>query len=138
MSPSRTSPTNRYAFASAAGPRKSGSDSIELHSDTQQPHMMQSDSLEISALCAGVTRHSRSGGSTSELSSHGLTDVHLVPERRHVDDQVLDHRQVAHRRDGDVWPASTNGFMAVLQASTAPPSMRMPHEPQTAIRHDLR
>ena len=48
MSPSRTSPTKRYAFASAAGPRKSGSDSIELHSETQQPHMMQSDSLAIS------------------------------------------------------------------------------------------
>ena len=36
------------------------------------------------------------------------------------------------------WPRSTSGFMAVLQASTAPPSMRMPHEPQTAMRHDLR
>ena len=36
------------------------------------------------------------------------------------------------------WPASTSGFIAVLQASTAPPSMRMPHEPQTAMRHDLR
>ena len=36
------------------------------------------------------------------------------------------------------WPASTNGFIAVLQASTAPPSIRIPHDPQTAIRHDLR
>ena len=35
-------------------------------------------------------------------------------------------------------PRSTSGFMAVLQASTAPPSMRMPQEPQTAMRHDLR
>ena len=35
-------------------------------------------------------------------------------------------------------PRSTSGFMAVLQASTAPPSMRMPHDPHTAMRHDLR
>ncbi len=34
-------------MASAAGPRKSGSDSIELHSETQQPQLMQSDSLWI-------------------------------------------------------------------------------------------
>ena len=36
------------------------------------------------------------------------------------------------------WPASANGAIGVLQASTAAPSMRMPHEPQTAMRHDLR
>jgi fimbrial isopeptide formation D2 family protein/uncharacterized repeat protein (TIGR01451 family) len=42
---SRASPTKRKPFASAAGPRKSGSASIELHSETQQPHMTQSDSL---------------------------------------------------------------------------------------------
>ena len=35
-------------------------------------------------------------------------------------------------------PLSANGVIGVLQASTAAPSMRMPHEPQTAIRHDLR
>ncbi len=35
-------------------------------------------------------------------------------------------------------PASTSGRIAVLQASTAAPSMRMPQEPQTAIRQDLR
>ena len=37
-----------------------------------------------------------------------------------------------------VWPASTNFFIGVLQASAAPPSTRMPHEPQTAMRQDLR
>jgi len=36
------------------------------------------------------------------------------------------------------WPSSTSGLTGVLHASTAAPSMRMPHEPQTAIRHDLR
>ncbi len=36
------------------------------------------------------------------------------------------------------WPASTNGFIDVLQPSTAPPSTRMPHEPQTAMRQLLR
>jgi hypothetical protein len=42
---SRGSPTNRMPFASAWGPRNSGEDSIELHSETQQPQLMQSDSL---------------------------------------------------------------------------------------------
>ena len=35
-------------------------------------------------------------------------------------------------------PASTTGRIGVLQASTAAPSMRMPQEPHTAIRQDLR
>ena len=61
---SRGSPTNRKPFASAAGPRNSGSDSIELHSDTQQPHMMQSDSLWIGFICSWENVHSRSGGSS--------------------------------------------------------------------------
>ena len=36
------------------------------------------------------------------------------------------------------WPASTIGFIRSLQASTARPSMRMPHEPQIIIRQLLR
>jgi hypothetical protein len=35
-------------------------------------------------------------------------------------------------------PDSTIGFIGVLQASTAAPFMRMPHDPHTAIRQDLR
>ena len=39
---SRGSATNRYAFASAAGPRKFESTSSTVQSETQAPHMMQS------------------------------------------------------------------------------------------------
>ena len=61
---SRGSPTKRIPFASAAGPRKSGSASIELHSETQQPHMMQSDSLWIVSIRSCETMFSFSPGST--------------------------------------------------------------------------
>ena len=135
---SRTSPTKRAALASAAGPRKSGSASIELHSETQQPHRMQSASFMIWSSSSCWTRHSLTGGSASGVVQVRLDRPDLVPERLHVDDQVLDHRQVAHRRDRPArGPASTSGFIGVLQASTAPPSMRMPHEPQTAMRQRL-
>ncbi len=125
------------ALASAAGPRKSGSASIELHSETQHPHWMQSASFMIRSSSSCWTRHSLTGGSVVLLEL-GLHRPELLPERLHVDDQVLDHRQVAHRRDHRTWPDSTSGAIGVLQASTAAPSMRIPHEPHTAIRQLLR
>ena len=36
------------------------------------------------------------------------------------------------------WPDSTIGRICVLQASTAAPSMRIPHEPQIIIRQLFR
>jgi hypothetical protein len=36
------------------------------------------------------------------------------------------------------WPAFAMSYIRVLQASTAAPSMRMPHEPQIIIRQLLR
>ena len=60
VAPSRGSPTKRMPLASAAGPRKSGSDSIELHSETQQPQLMQSDSLWMTSIFARETMFSRS------------------------------------------------------------------------------
>ena len=36
------------------------------------------------------------------------------------------------------WPRSAISYMRVLHASTAAPSMRMPHEPQIIIRQLLR
>ena len=36
------------------------------------------------------------------------------------------------------WPAVAMSYIRVLQASTAAPSMRMPHEPQIIIRQLLR
>ena len=62
--PSRGSPTKRIPLASAAGPRNSGSDSIELHSETQQPQLMQSASLWMTHLLLAGRRYSfPSGGS---------------------------------------------------------------------------
>ena len=61
---SRTSPTKRKPLASAAGPKNSGSDSIELHSETQQPHMMQSASLWIAFTCCCETMRSFSATSS--------------------------------------------------------------------------
>ena len=51
-------------FASAAGPRNSGSDSIALHSETQQPHMMQSASFWMTFICCWETTRSRSDASS--------------------------------------------------------------------------
>ncbi|MFL5924905.1 MAG: succinate dehydrogenase/fumarate reductase iron-sulfur subunit [Gaiellaceae bacterium] len=48
----------------AAGPRNSGSDSIELHSETQQPHMMQSASLWMAFICCCETMRSFSATSS--------------------------------------------------------------------------
>ncbi len=36
------------------------------------------------------------------------------------------------------WPAVAMSYIRVLQASTAAPSMRMPHEPQIIIRQLFR
>ena len=36
------------------------------------------------------------------------------------------------------WPDSASGAIGVLQASTAAPSMRIPHDPHTAMRQLLR
>src|SRR3989338_7886396 len=44
-SPSRGSATNRYALASAAGPRNPGETSRLLHADTHAPHRMQASTL---------------------------------------------------------------------------------------------
>ncbi len=75
MRPSRGSPTNRIAFASACGPVNSGSDSIALHSDTQQPQLMQSASLWMTFIRSGLIRYSRpSGGSSYPGCRYGSTD----------------------------------------------------------------
>src|SRR2546427_4781265 len=53
---SGASATNRYAFASAAGPRYSGFASRDVHSLRHEPHMMQSCAiLRRSILCFGTT-----------------------------------------------------------------------------------
>ena len=69
----------------------------------------------------------------------GLDGADLVPERRHVDDEVLDHRQVAGRLDRDLAVASSTMLSTdVLQARRARPLMRMAQEPQMALRQEQR
>ena len=51
-------------LASAAGPRNSGSDSIELHSETQHPQLMQSASLWIASASCWETWNSLSSGAS--------------------------------------------------------------------------
>src|SRR5215213_8250055 len=70
--PSRGSPTKRYALASAAGPTKSGSTSIDRQSDTQAPHWMHAIDCVTSTIASCGTRYSRSG-TGSELMSQGVT-----------------------------------------------------------------
>ena len=45
-------------FASACGPRNSGSDSIALHSETQQPQLMQSASFLMTFIRSCEIRYS--------------------------------------------------------------------------------
>src|SRR4051794_20423003 len=67
----------RYALASAAGPMKSGSASIERQAETQAPHWMQAIDWVTSIIDSGGTMYSRSGGSPSG-SSQGVTRLILV------------------------------------------------------------
>ncbi len=110
-----------------------------MHSETQQPQLMQSDSLwitfirscEITVLLAVL----RLVVARLEVRLHRLE---LGPERIHVDDEVLDDRQVPHRGDHGHVAGLAMSYIRVLQASTAAPSIRIPHEPQIIIRQLLR
>ena len=80
---------------------KPGSTSIARQSDTQAPHWMQAIVCVTSTIASLSTRYSRSGTGCL-ASSHGVTRLDLLPVHRvHVDDQVLEHRHVAHRLDLD-------------------------------------
>ena len=99
--PSRGSPTKRYALASAAGPMKSGSASIERQALTQAPHWMQAIDWVTSIIDSGGTMYSRSGGVALGQQPRGDA-ADLRPVRRlHVGHEVLQHRHVAHRLDDD-------------------------------------
>src|SRR4051794_35216695 len=69
---SRGSPTNRYAFAEAAGPTNSGSTSSEGQGDTQTPDWRQSIDCGMSTIDPGSALYSRSRGAPSGRS-HGMT-----------------------------------------------------------------
>ena len=119
-------------------PRKSGSASIELHSETQQPHMMQSDSLWIPSAARAGRATRLLAGSSSCASRYGLTARILRQKGSMSTTRSLITGRLPIGATVMTWPASTYGFIDVLQPSTAPPSTRMPHEPQTAMRQLLR
>ena len=137
VAPSRGSPTKRIAFASACGPRNSGLDSHALHSETQQPQLMHSDSLctafirscEIRCSCSGAAPSSRRYGSTARnFAQNGSmsTTRSLITGRFPIGEIT------------GTWPAAAMSYMRVLHASTAAPSIRIPQEPQIIIRQLLR
>ena len=64
------------SFASACGPVKSGSDSMALHSETQQPQLMQSASLWITFMRSCEIRCSRPAGGTGGGGPISDLDVH--------------------------------------------------------------
>jgi hypothetical protein len=134
---SRTSPTNFAAFASAAGPRNSGSACIELHSETQAPHWMQSASFMIRSSSSCCTRHSFTGGWSSS-SSHGFTARNLAQNGSMSTTRSLITGRLPIGEITGTRPSWTSGAIGVLQASAAAPSMRMPQEPHTAMRQLLR
>ena len=79
----------------------SGSTSIARQSETHAPHWMHAIDWVTSTMLSRGTTYSRTG-TGSLASSHGVTRPDLLPvDRLHVDDQVLDHRHVAHRLDLD-------------------------------------
>jgi hypothetical protein len=98
---------------------------------------MQSASLWTICSWAGVTRHSLPGA-TSSPSRNGLTARTLSQNGPMSTTRSLTTGRLPIGATVIVCPASTNCFIGVLQLRTAPPSTRIPQEPQTAIRQDRR
>ena len=131
---SRGSPTKRMPLRAPAGPEIPGRIHRVALRDTAAAvdaerllvhgvHALLRDAVLLAVLGHVVAR--------LEVRLHRLE---LLPERLHVDDEVLDDRQVAHRRDIGNSPACAMSYMLTLHASTAAPFMRMPQEPQIIIR----
>ncbi len=116
---------------------KSGSTSIELHSETQHPHWMHSASLKIRSSSSCWIRHSLTGGSSSS-TRYGLIERNFSQNGSMSTTRSLTTGRFPIGEIIGTSPASTTGAIGVLQASTAAPSMRIPHDPHTAIRQLLR
>ena len=139
VAPSRGSPTKRIPLASACGPRNSGSDSIALHSETQQPQLMQSDSFLITFIRSWEIRYSRpSSGRSKPGSSHGHIALNFAQKGSMSTTRSLTIGRFPIAEITGTRPSSAMSYIRVLQARTAAPSMRMPHEPQIIIRQLLR
>ena len=124
-------------MASAAGPKNSGSDSIELHSETQQPHMMQSASLWMGAISSGDPELLLGDVEVARLDQ-GFMFLTFVQNGFMSTTRSLRTGMLPIGEMTGTWPRSTIGFIRSLQASTARPSMRIPQEPQIIIRQLLR
>ena len=139
LCPSRGSPTNRIAFASACGPVKCGSDSIELHSETQQPQLMQSDSLWMTFIRSCVMMFSLpAGGSSKPGCRYGLTLRNFSQNGSMSTTRSFTTGRFPIAETTGIWPACAMSYMRTLQARTAAPFSRMPHEPQIIIRQLFR
>jgi hypothetical protein len=100
---------------------------------------MQSASLLTTFMSSWETRYSpSSGGSTYPGCSQGRTARVFAQKGPMSTTRSLMIGRFPIAEITGTWPASTIGFIRVRQASTAPPSMRMPQEPQIIIRQLLR
>src|SRR5579862_321482 len=123
------------AFASACGPTKSGLDSIALHSDTQAPQLMQSDSLWTAAIRFGEITCSRpAGGIVYPGWRYGLTERNFDQNGSMSTTRSLRIGMFPIAEITGALPASANFFIGVLHASTVTPSIRIAQEPQIIIR----
>src|SRR3954464_15887554 len=139
---SRGSPTKRYAFASAAGPMKSGSTSIARHAELQAPQWMHAIDCVMSIIDSGSTTYSRSGGWPSG-KSHGTTLwtffqwTASMSTIRSFSTGMLPNGSttIVPSPASEVSDARLRGG---LHASEDLPLMRTPHEPQMAAWHEQR
>ena len=83
-------------------------------------------------------RHSFAGTASFFVSRYGLTARILSQNGAMSTTRSFITGRLPIGETVITWPASTNLRIGTLQASAAPPSMRMPQEPQTDMRHDLR
>ena len=126
-------------LASAAGPRNSGSDSIELHSETQQPQLMQSDSLWITFIRSCEITCSSSGSGTSYPGCrYGFIALNFAQKGSMSTTRSRTTGRFPIALITGTWPRLAMSYMRVLQARTAAPSIRIPQEPQIIMRQLLR
>ena len=135
-SPSRGSAVKRYAFASAAGPRKVGSTSSTVQSETHAPHIMQAVTPDRWSIASLETMYSPSGswpmcfryGSTASIFSQNrskLTTRSLMTGITPAGSTVMT-------------PSCATVLAMVLQARAAWPLIRIAQEPQMALRQEQR
>src|SRR3990172_9174177 len=138
VAPSLGSATKRYAFARAAGPRKSGFASRTVHSATQEAQKMQSATSRraANASLGGPGFPFRTGFEPS--TRDGFTSRTDVQNGRM---STARSRTTLWFRSGSMTrrpSARTRSKAWVLHARRERPLIRIAHEPQIAERHERR